>query len=60
MANLHPHEIREVRHIPREELITTQMWNVMREMSGTDCASVQSIIDSEARERALWLGSECL
>lgn len=60
MANLHPHEIREGNHIPREELITTQMWNVMREMSGTACAGVQSITDSAVRQRALWLGSECL
>lgn len=50
MANLHLHEIRGVKHIPCEMLITTQMWNVMCDMSGTDCASVQSIIDSGVKE----------
>lgn len=50
MANLHPHEIREVKHIPREELITTQMWNVMREMSGTDCA-VQTVYKALMTQR---------
>lgn len=45
MNNLHLHDFRGVKHIPREMLIKAKMWNVMCEMSSADnSAIVQSTI----------------
>lgn len=43
MNNLHLHEFREVKHIPRDMLIKARMWNVMCEMS---CADNSAIVQS--------------